>query len=178
MVLGEPAVFGDLLKVDALAGTQHPAACGELVVGEQAGLDPLGQLDLLPRVEQRDLADLLEVVLNWVGGSAGGCRPDGGKVLVVLAGNQRLVLALLTGRLLRSAQGHVVARHRRQAEGGLVLDQQEHRVGRVRTADPDPMRGAAGLDGLKRIDRHHGYAVVNVGTWPAVSDSRLAAAGS
>jgi hypothetical protein len=198
VVLGEPAVFGDLLKIDALAGTQHPAACGELVIGEQAGLDPLGQLDLLPGVEQLYLADQLEVVLNRVGGSPGGCHPDGGKVL---AGNQRLVLALLTrrlqraagssragalagawlvltARLLRSAQRHVVARHRRQAEDGLVLDQQEHRVGRVRTADPDPMRGAAGLDGLKRIDRHHGYAVVNVGTWPVAWARRLAAAGS
>jgi len=178
VVLGEPAVFGDLLKIDALAGTQHPAACGELVIGEQAGLDPLGQLDLLPGVEQRHLADLLEIVLNRVGSSAGGCRPDVGKVLVVLGENRQLVRALLAGRVLRSAQRHVVARHRRQAEDGLVLDQQEHRVGRVRTADPDPMRGAAGLDGLKRIDRHHGYAVVNVGTWPVAWARRLAAAGS
>ena len=194
MVLGAPAVFGDLLKVDALVGPQHPAAFGELVIGEQAGLDPLGQLDLLPGVEQRHLADLLEVVLNRVGSSAGGCHPGGGKVLVVLAGNQRLVLALLpgrsrdvalagawlvlTGRLLRGAQRHVVARHRRQAEAGLVLDQQEHRVGRVRTADPDPLRGAAGLDGLKRIDRHHGYAVASVGAWPVAWARRLAAAGS
>ena len=168
MVLGPPAVLGDLLKIDALAGAQHPAAFGELVIGEQAGLDPLGQLDLLPGVEQRHLADLLEVVLNRVGSSAGGCRPDVGKVLVVLAGNRRLVMAgawlVLTGRLLRSTQRHIVTRHRRQAEAGLALDQQEHRVGRVRTANPDPRRGAAGLDGLKRIDRHHGYTVARVGT--------------
>ena len=103
MVLGPPAVFGDPLKVDALAGTQHPAAFGELVIGEQPGLDPLGQLDLLPGVEQRHLADLLEVVLDRVGGSAGGCHPGGGKALVVIAGNQRLVLALLARRLRRAA---------------------------------------------------------------------------
>ena len=86
VVLGPPAVFGDQLEVDALAGSQHPAAFGELLLGEQPGLDPLGQLDLLPGVEQRHLADLLEVVLNRVGSSAGGgCRPGGGKVLVVIA---------------------------------------------------------------------------------------------
>jgi hypothetical protein len=71
VVLGLPAVFGDLLKVDALAGPQHSAAVGELVLGEQAGLDPLGQLDLLPGGEQRHLADLLQVVLDRVGGRAG-----------------------------------------------------------------------------------------------------------
>ena len=91
------------LKVGALAGAQHPAAFGELVLGEQPGLDPLGQLDLLPGVEQRHLADLPEVVLDRVGRSAGGCHPGGGKVLVVIAGNQRLVLALLARRLRRAA---------------------------------------------------------------------------
>ena len=47
------------------------AALGELLLGEQAGLDPLGELDLHLGVEQRDLADLLEVVLDRVGGGAG-----------------------------------------------------------------------------------------------------------
>src|SRR5208337_5082453 len=102
-VLGSPAVFGDPLKVNALTGAQHPAACGELVIGEQARLDPLGQLDLLPGVEQRHLADLLEVVLNRIGGSAADCHPGGGKALVIIAGNQRLVLAL--ARRLRRAAG-------------------------------------------------------------------------
>ena len=44
----------------------------DLLVGEQAGLDPLGELDLLLGVQQRDLADLLQVVLDRVGGRAGG----------------------------------------------------------------------------------------------------------
>jgi hypothetical protein len=62
VILGSPAVFGDLLKVDALVGTQHPVAFGELLLGGQPGLDPLGQIDLL--------------------------LSDGGKVLII-AGNQR-----------------------------------------------------------------------------------------
>ena len=36
--------------------------------GVEPGLDPLGQLDLLLGVEQRDLADLLEVGADGVGG--------------------------------------------------------------------------------------------------------------
>ena len=52
------------LRLDLLAGVQ-------LLLGEQAGLDALGELDLLLGVEQRDLADLLEVVLDRVGRGAG-----------------------------------------------------------------------------------------------------------
>src|SRR5262249_62006351 len=103
MVLGATPVLGDPLQVDALVNGQV-SAFGELLLGEQAGLDPLGQLDLLPGVEQRDLPDLPEVVLNRVGTSAGGCHPGGGKVLVVIAGNQRLVLALLARRLRQGAR--------------------------------------------------------------------------
>ena len=71
VVLRPPAVLGDPVAgrgasvgVDLLAGV-------ELLLGEQAGLDALGELDLLLGVEQRDLADLLEVVLDRVGGRAG-----------------------------------------------------------------------------------------------------------
>jgi hypothetical protein len=103
VVLGPPAVFGDPLKIDALAGAQHSAAVGELLLGEQPGLDPLGKLDLLPGCEQRHPADLLQAVLDQVGGRAGGCHPGGGKALVVLAGNPRLVLALLARRRRRTA---------------------------------------------------------------------------
>ena len=46
-------------------------ALGELLLREQAGLDPLGELDLHLGVEERHLADLLEVVLHGVGGGAG-----------------------------------------------------------------------------------------------------------
>ena len=103
MILGPPAVFGDPLEIDALAGAQHPAAFGELVLGEQPGFDPLGQLNLLPGGEQRHLADLLQVVRDRVGSRAGRCQPGGGKDLVVLAGNPRLVPALLTRCLRRAA---------------------------------------------------------------------------
>src|SRR5262249_43146938 len=83
----------------------HPAAFGELLLGEQPGLDPLGQLDLLPGVEQHYLADLLQVVLDRVGGRPGRRDLRGGQVLVVIAENQRLVLALLTRCLRRAARG-------------------------------------------------------------------------
>jgi hypothetical protein len=104
MVLGPPAVLGDPLQVTALTGAQHPAAFGELVIGEHGRLDPLGQLDLLPGVEQRHLADLLEVVLDRVGRSATHCHLGGGQAPAVIAGNQRLVLTLLA-RCLRRAGG-------------------------------------------------------------------------
>ena len=47
-----------------------PAAAGELLLGEQARFDPLGQLDLLPGGEQRHLADLPQVVLHRARASA------------------------------------------------------------------------------------------------------------
>ncbi len=43
----------------------------DLLVGEEAGLDPLGELDLLLGVQQGDLADLLQVVLDRVGRGTG-----------------------------------------------------------------------------------------------------------
>jgi len=44
-------------------------------------------------------------------------------------------------------------------------------------ANADPLGGAAGLDGLERIDRHHGYAVATLDarwsgricTWPVLT---------
>ena len=63
-------------------------------------------------------------------------------------------------------------------QAGTLLDQQQHRVGRVCPANPDPLGGAAGLDGLERIDRRHGYAVATLGAWPVAWARRLAAPGS
>jgi len=104
---GRPAVRGDLLQAGPRSGGKVPAAGGELAAGEQAGLDPPGQLDLRPGGEQPHPADLLQVVLYGVRRNAGGCHPGGGKTLVVITGNRRLVLAgarfLLTGRLRQSA---------------------------------------------------------------------------
>ncbi len=43
----------------------------QLLLGEQPGLDALGQLHLLLGIEQRHLADQLQVVLDRVGGGSG-----------------------------------------------------------------------------------------------------------
>src|ERR1700733_9751771 len=94
VVLGPHAVVDDLLEVGPRLRGQFPAVFGELLIGEQPGLDPLGQLNLLRGVEQPDPADLVWVVLGRVGGSADGGQPGGRKVLVVIAGDQLLVLAL------------------------------------------------------------------------------------
>jgi len=63
-------------------------------------------------------------------------------------------------------------------QAGTLLDQQQHRVRRVRPANADPLCVAAGLDGLERIDRRHGYAVATLGAWPVAWARRLAAPGS
>ena len=92
VVLGPGAVLGDPLQVDPLVGGQRPAALGQLLLGEQARLDPLGQLDLLLGVEQRDLADLLQVVLDRVRGRARHRDLRGGQVIVVVAEDEDLLV--------------------------------------------------------------------------------------
>ena len=70
MVLRAVAVAADPRHVAALGGGQLLALLGQLghqLGGIQAGLDALGQLDLFLGVEQRDLADLLEVGAYRVG---------------------------------------------------------------------------------------------------------------
>ena len=69
-----------------------PAALGQLLLGEQAGLDPLGQLDLLLGVEQRHLADLLQVVLDRVRGGARHRDLRGRKIVVVVAEDEDLLV--------------------------------------------------------------------------------------
>src|SRR5699024_819585 len=86
----------------------------ELLLGVQTRLDPLGELDLLGGVEQRNLADLLEVVLDRVRGGTG--RDDllrGGVVLrgvvdeptggfdLLVRGRFALATRGLLGRFLR-----------------------------------------------------------------------------
>ena len=123
VVLGVLAVLGDPPQL-ALELHVHLAAGVELLLGEEAGLDPLGELDLLLGVEEGDLADLLEVVLDRVGGGAGGDDLLGrGVVLVVLAddeaGGLLDLLALLGGRGL----GVVVGRL-----GVAVVDDRDDRA--------------------------------------------------
>ena len=65
-LLGEPL---ELLLGGALGGAALPAAdaaLGEQVLGEQAGLDGLGQLDLGDGVEQRGARDLVQVQADAV----------------------------------------------------------------------------------------------------------------
>ena len=92
MVLGPGAVVGDPLQVDPRVGGQAPAALGELLLGEQARLDPLGQLDLLLGVEQRHLADLLQVVLDRVRGRARHRDLRGRKIIIVVAEDEDLLV--------------------------------------------------------------------------------------
>ena len=97
MVLGPAAILGDPLQVAPDVVRHRPAAVGELLLREQAGLDPLGELDLLLGVEERDLADLLEVILDRVRRRSRDRHLGGGQVLVVVAVDEGLVLALLGG---------------------------------------------------------------------------------
>ena len=92
VVLGAAAVLGDPLEVDALVRGQ-PEILGQLLLGEQARLDPLGQLNFLFGVEQRHLADLLQVVLDRVGGGAGHRDLRGREVVIVVAEDEGLVVA-------------------------------------------------------------------------------------
>src|SRR5205807_2493572 len=83
--------------------------------------------------------------LDRVGGSPGGCHPRGGQALVVIAGNQRLVLALLARRVRRAAGGSCAV-----AMAGAWLV----RVGRT-------LPGAGlivGRAGARRFDRSGGAA--------------------
>ena len=71
MVFRAVTVAADPHHVAALGGGQLFAAVGQVghqLGGVEAGLDPLGQLDFLFGVEQRHLADLLEVRANRVRG--------------------------------------------------------------------------------------------------------------
>ena len=105
MVLGASPVLGDPLQVDPHVGGQV-LALGQLLLGEQARLDPLGQLDLLLGVQQRHLADLLQVVLDRVRGRARDRHLRGRKMVVVIAEDEDLlVLAAAVRRDLDHPRG-------------------------------------------------------------------------
>ena len=72
MILGALAVLGDPVQLTAVFGLKVIALRPQQVLGVQAGLNALGELDLLGGVEQRHLADLLEVVLDRIRGGPGG----------------------------------------------------------------------------------------------------------
>src|SRR5699024_9408435 len=79
-VVDDPLVIHGLPRIRDLTGIEE-------VLGVHAGLDALGQIDLLGGVEQSHLADLLEVVLDRVGGGAGGNDLLGRSVLLVGVGD-------------------------------------------------------------------------------------------
>ena len=84
---------------------RRPAALGQLLLGEQARLDPLGQLDLLLGVEQRHLADLLQVILDRVRGRTRHRDLRGRKIIIVVAEDEDLlVLAAAVRRDLDHAR--------------------------------------------------------------------------
>ena len=66
MVLGASTVLGDPVELDQ-NGLLARGVVRDPVLGEQACLDALRELDFLLGVQQRDLADLLQVVLDRVG---------------------------------------------------------------------------------------------------------------
>ena len=143
-------------KSSTLAGLDLGVVVVDLLVGEQAGLDPLGQLDLLLGVEQRDLADLLQVVLDRVGGRAGGHHLLLGLVGVVgLGQGEALVLGQLAlelgllgrleGRLVDVVQRALLA----DGEHDLFGLQVEHHVG---GHDRDLDLDLVDLDHVDRVD--------------------------
>jgi hypothetical protein len=81
VVLGVTAVVRDPLEFAAQLGGDLLAG-GELLLREQAGLDALGQVNLLLCVEERDLSDLLEVVLDRVRSGTSGHDLLGWRVVV------------------------------------------------------------------------------------------------
>ena len=129
MVLGPGAVVGDPLQVDPLVGGQAPAALGELLLSEQARLDALGQLDLLLGVEQRDLADLLQVVLDRVRGRARHGHLGGRQVIVVVAEDQDL---LVLAAAVRGQLDHPGARRAGTLSPGIRLRRWQTRLRLVR----------------------------------------------
>ena len=93
VVLGLLAVGGRPLEF-ALALEVEGVTFGlEQVLGIQAGLDAFRKVDFLFGVEQRDAADLLEVVLDRVGG---GARCDHTPLGVLAGGRERLVVIVIT----------------------------------------------------------------------------------
>ncbi len=126
--MARPAVLGDpLVVVDVDRAPPCARRLCQGLVGEQAGLDALGELDLLLGVQQGDLADLLEVVLDRVGGGAGGHDLLLGLVGVVGVGDDEALvlgeLLLLLGHLglVEAALVHLVER-------ALLATDGEHHV--------------------------------------------------
>ncbi|MCY1234121.1 hypothetical protein D9M72_466930 [compost metagenome] len=71
MVLGALAVVDDEFQLALELRIHGPVVRRDLLFGEQARLDAEGKVHFLFSVQQGNLADLLQVVLDGVGGGAG-----------------------------------------------------------------------------------------------------------
>lgn len=91
--MAHAAVLGDDLQL-ALELRGELVGVRQLVLGEETRLDALGELDLLLGVEEGNLADLLQIVLDRVGGGGDGDLLRRCVVLVVVGEDEALVLAL------------------------------------------------------------------------------------
>lgn len=149
MALRALTVTGDPLQVESelarLLGSGHRR---QLLFGEETRLDAHRELDLFGRVQQRNLSDLLEVILDRVGRRAGDLRGVDRDVLVVVrrdddrAGRQRLgELRLAVVVVLVVARGIVV-----RGGGGLVFFDD---VIRLLLLDRSALRGRALGGGLR-----------------------------
>ena len=158
VVLGPLAVLGHPVQLATQLGRQVVALLGQAVLGVKTGLDALGELDLLLGVQQRDLTDLLEVVLDRVRGGTGGDDPLGGLVALVGVGDGEgavLVLGLaalaglLGGGLLRLLPAHALELTGQGRDGGLHLD----------ALDDPSAEDVAVLSEV--VARHHGGGVAD-----------------
>ena len=158
VVLGPLAVLGHPVQLATQLGRQVVALLGQAVLGVKTGLDALGELDLLLGVQQRDLTDLLEVVLDRVRGGAGGDDPLGRLVALVGVGDGEgavLVLGLaalaglLGGGLLRLLPAHALELTGQGRDGGLHLD----------ALDDPATEDVAVLSEV--VARHHGGGVAD-----------------
>ena len=146
--LARRAVLGDPLQVDALRRrAAPPLPSASFSSANRPGLDPLGQLDLLLGVEQRHLADLLEVVLDRVGGGAGRRDLRGGKILVVIAEDEDL---LVLAGAVRGQLDHAGAR--RAGARGLGVRGRLARLGVLGV--PRPVRYFRPVDVAGQIAGH------------------------
>jgi hypothetical protein len=88
-------------------GTEHRHAAAELLVGEQARLDGLGQLHLVFRGQQRHAADFPEVDPDQVagGGPPAALRVGAPDVGLILPGDVQHLDALVDERAYRRVDG-------------------------------------------------------------------------
>jgi hypothetical protein len=111
VVLGASPVLDDPLQVALQLADEPGAARGQLLLREQARLDPLGQLHLLLGGQQPHLADLLEIVLDRVGGGTGHRDLRGRKIFVIIAEDEDL---LILPRTIRGQPDHPGVGHARR----------------------------------------------------------------